>query len=103
MGTEEMVDRLPEELVSLARAHVRPAFVLLLGGTNDIGHMTACQILKNLSRMRDEVVKVQARPVALAIPCMEEGFSPTAVEVNSALSEAAHSEQHGFIFVDIAR
>uniref|UniRef100_A0A7R9ZUI0 SGNH hydrolase-type esterase domain-containing protein n=1 Tax=Pyrodinium bahamense TaxID=73915 RepID=A0A7R9ZUI0_9DINO len=100
-STEEMVSRLPDELASLEQDGVRPSFVLLLGGTNDLGHLAPKEILANLAKMRAVAMRAQASCVALTIPRTEDGLSPVARVVNRGLRREA-AREGGPILADVS-
>mmetsp|Transcript_105807 Transcript_105807/g.309501 ORF Transcript_105807/g.309501 Transcript_105807/m.309501 type:complete len:248 (-) Transcript_105807:6-749(-) len=99
-STEGMVERLPKELQQLAHDGIRPLFVLILGGTNDLGHMTPQEIFQNLTTMCHEVGKLPATPLLLAIPRDEFGLGPVARVVNRMLRREA--TERSWLFADVS-
>jgi len=100
-GTEDMVNRIGEELGLLARRGIQPSFVLVLGGTNDLGHLTPHQILANLAEIRAIITKTKARCVALTIPRDEQGLGPVARAVNEGLRSEA-TKEGGPLLADVS-
>lgn len=100
-STAEMVVRLPQELEQLAKEVAAPAFVLVLGGTNDLGHLSPEQILGNHTEMRTAIAKAGARCVTLTIPQNEQGLDPVARVVNLGLLLEAEREG-GPLLADIS-
>lgn len=105
--TDGMVARLPDTIAHLKAAGRKPAFVLILGGTNDLlwGNMTSDTVLANLRSMRAAVLKEHTKPVLFTIPRLdvEEGIhkitqirmapnEPAMRAVNAALEKDAHND-----------
>jgi lysophospholipase L1-like esterase len=64
--TGEMVSRFPRDVVAR-----RPAGVIILGGTNDLGWQASpSDILHNLRTMYDMALAGQVRPVAVTVPSL---------------------------------
>jgi len=62
--TGEMVERFSRDVIML-----RPASVVILGGTNDLGCQAApAEILRNLLAMYNLALEKQVRPVAVTVP-----------------------------------
>mmetsp|Transcript_68404 Transcript_68404/g.222522 ORF Transcript_68404/g.222522 Transcript_68404/m.222522 type:complete len:257 (+) Transcript_68404:61-831(+) len=99
-STEDMVERLRRELRDFRSDGICPAFVLVLGGTNDLGHMTPQQILCNVAKLRQIAHQAQAIPVALAIPRDEFGLGPVARLVNRGLR--AEASGHNLLLADVS-
>ncbi len=64
--TGEMIERFPRDVL----AH-KPASVVILGGTNDLGWQTATtDILRNLVTMYDRALAKGVHPVAVTVPSL---------------------------------
>lgn len=62
--TSEMVARFPRDVIAL-----KPASVVILGGTNDLGCMVPPEeIMRNLASMYDAALAAGAQPVAVTVP-----------------------------------
>jgi lysophospholipase L1-like esterase len=62
--TDEMVRRFHPDVIRM-----RPATVVILGGTNDLGCMVPPEeILRNLAGMYDAALAADVRPVAVTVP-----------------------------------
>ena len=86
--------------ISMLRLELDSCFTFH-AGTNDLGSMTATEILANLACMRIEATGAKVSPLALAIPRLEDGLDPVASDVNRGLREEA--AKNGFPFVDISQ
>jgi lysophospholipase L1-like esterase len=67
--TGEMVMRFREDVL----AH-RPAFVIILGGTNDLGmNAQPAEVMRNLLKMYESASAARIQPVAMTIPSIRVG------------------------------
>jgi lysophospholipase L1-like esterase len=85
--TEEMLRRFDRQVIKN-----RPDYVILLGGTNDLGWgVSIDQIVANLTRMYQAAQKADIIPVACAIPSLlgADAFIPPRLELNRRIQETA--------------
>ncbi len=67
--TGEMVLRFRRDVLDR-----RPAFVVLLGGTNDLGwHAAPADIMRNLLNMYEQALGAGIRPIAVTVPSIRMG------------------------------
>jgi acyl-CoA thioesterase-1 len=67
--TAEMVERLPRDVLRL-----RPSYVVILGGTNDLGwNVPPPEVMTNLRHMYESARESAIRPVAVTVPSIR-GF-----------------------------
>lgn len=107
--TADMVERFGRDALAPG-----PAWVVLLGGTNDLGwNVPVKAIIANLRAMYEEAVAASARPVAVTVPSLRVGEgAPSAVErewerdhiarreaLNRAIAE--HCAAHGLACLDL--
>jgi len=71
--TDSMVLRLPDTIAHLKAAGRKPAFVLILGGTNDLlwGNMTSDTVLANLRSMRAAALQEHTKPMLFTLPRLD--------------------------------
>lgn len=100
--TASMAQRLPG---LLARAHPKFGLVLVLGGTNDLGHLQAAEIMKNLLHMHDVARAAGARVGLITIPeCRDNAssFNAARLQVNQMLREFAARQPESTCLIDLA-
>lgn len=95
--TEDMLDRFDRDVVK-----VEPDFVIVLGGSNDLGWGVEPQpVAGNLAEMYREAVRHEIRPIACTVPSIlgfDEGIPPRRV-LNRLIKE--YSAQHCQVCVDL--
>jgi lysophospholipase L1-like esterase len=95
--TEDMLDRFDQDVVK-----VEPDFVIVLGGSNDLGWGVEPQpVAGNLAEMYREAVRHEIRPIACTVPSIlgfDEGIPPRRV-LNRLIKE--YSAQHCQVCVDL--
>jgi len=95
--TEDMLDRFDRDV-----AKVEPDFVIILGGSNDLGWGVEPQsVAENLTEMYREAVRSGIRPIACTVPSIlgfDEGIPPRLV-LNRLIKE--YSAQHSQVCVDL--
>ena len=95
--TEDMLDRFDRDV-----AKVEPDFVIILGGSNDLGLGIEPQsVAENLMEMYHEAVCHEVQPIACTVPSVlgfDEGIPPRLV-LNRLIKE--YSAQHGHVCVDL--
>jgi len=95
--TEDMLDRFNRDVVE-----VEPDFVIILGGSNDLGWGVEPQsVAVNLAKMYREAVRHGIRPIACTIPSVlgfDEGIPPRLM-LNRLIKE--YSAEHGLVCVDL--
>ncbi|MCI4626479.1 MAG: GDSL-type esterase/lipase family protein [Candidatus Magnetoovum sp. WYHC-5] len=66
--TEEMVERFERDVVSL-----KPHYVTILGGTNDIGWgVNVTKIMQNLFKIYKTAIDAHIKPVAITVPSLRD-------------------------------
>lgn len=95
--TEDMLDRFNRDVVE-----VEPDFVIILGGSNDLGWGVEPQsVAGNLAEMYRDAVRHGIRPIACTIPSVlgfDEGIPPRLM-LNRLIKE--YSAEHGQVCVDL--
>lgn len=95
--TEDMLDRFDRDVVK-----VEPDFVIILGGSNDLGLGVEPQhVAGNLMQMYREAVRHGIRPIACTVPSIrgfDEGIPPRLV-LNRLIKK--YSAEHGQVCVDL--
>ena len=95
--TEDMLDRFDRDVVK-----VEPDFVIILGGSNDLGWGVEPQhVAGNLTEMYREAVRHGIRPIACTVPSIlgfDEGIPPRLV-LNRLIKK--YSAEHGQVCVDL--
>jgi lysophospholipase L1-like esterase len=95
--TEDMLDRFDRDVV-----RVEPDFVIILGGSNDLGWGVEPQpVAGNLVEMYREAIRHGIRPIACTVPSIlgfDEGIPPRLV-LNQLIKK--YSAEHGQVCVDL--
>lgn len=93
--TADMLRRFDRQVLRPA-----PDYVILLGGTNDIGWgLPAEEIVQNLRRMYRAAVDAKIVPVACAIPSLlgADDYIPPRLELNRRIQEEAAQQKIPFV------
>jgi acyl-CoA thioesterase-1 len=83
--TADMVDRFERDVV-----RHRPAWVVILGGTNDLGgSLQPAEIMRNLTTMYEQAAKAGIRVAAVTVPSIRgfDGHIPRRHELNGLIAD----------------
>jgi len=103
--TDSMAPRFKRDLAALLQSGSRPAIIIVLGGTNDLGSFATSTTISNLNEMWSEARACGAKLVCCTLPdggIKEKRYNEDKTVVNAAIRDyAEQNSSSGVMFVDL--